>query len=617
MHSTNLFDQIPSLNTQIDFTLLPTALTETEVLVLSKINGLISLGELCTAYQIDRLEMERIVRKFAKDDLIRFADPQVLDQLQAAASAEGLDGQLEQEPLADVQERVIARHFEGVTVERERGAWDLDSIFKLINKIHHELRTGILRMYMNPETYKALFFEDGQLVNVSSVPFQPAECLGRVIQRAGYISQEKVIKSLERAKDSGRLQGEELVSMGAIREDILPEMLRVQLEVKLAEVMDWIQGEYEFQPVTELPPRITRVGIDLPRLLFALIWKRYPVNVLEKKFRGLMEKFAGRLDPPAYPLEEFSFGQSFEKFHNALLEKDNMVKRLMIVSHLKPDQTYRILWGLYLTGMIDFFDDTREDKTLMRIEELQHRLKVIEKETAFDILGVHWTATDRQIEGAYRKKKAELDAVVARTEGLEQHLNQQFLGHVNSAYTNVRSMESRRAYRNKIFDSDFIEFGSDILRQKGESYLFTKEDTDDAIAELEAAVEVYDKNGEYWSELGLALFIKHYPQNQAAAEDGRRMVKRGLEMAKNSEVAHLCMALLYRREKRQNQASEELAKVLRINPRNRFAMMELEEIRTGKTHADREKIVRDFVARRSKAEDGDDQPLPKRSYTTD
>lgn len=608
MLSFDLLKQVPKLNTQIDFTRLPVAIDDTEILVLSRVNGLIGIGELSEAYKLDHLEMERIVAKLVKNNLIFFDDPRVRRELVAeideTRSYEEHTALVDEMP--EVETKKIDREFEAPAKGKEYGTWDLDSVFDLINRCHMDHQTGILRLFFEPGHYKALFFEDGELANVSSVPFEPSECLGRILQRAGRLTQDKVVKSLERSRASGKLQGEELVAMGALRRDLLPEMLRVQIEAKLAEIMQYGEGKWEFQIMPELPPRISRIQLDLPRLLFAMIWKHYPFDRLEEHLKSRKDSYIGRLERTVYPIEDFSFGKSIEKFCS-ILEKDSQFKRLLIVGHLKPDQTYRVIWALYLTGMIDFYEDTREDKSIVRIQDLRDELKRIDRESLFEVLGVHWTTNDEMVQKAYRKRIAEQQMVIKKTEGLEQHLNKKLIEHIEEAYEALKTIDLRREYREKIFDEDFIVFGSDILRQKGESFLFTKEEMSEAVSELESAIEVYDKDGEYWSTLGLAYFYKFYPRDVRKYEEARQMIRKGLSISPQSEVSNLCLGLMFKRERRNTQAVEQLKKVVKINPRNRFARIEIEEVETGKTSIDRDKAVREFVDRRGKSDKDFDQ----------
>ncbi len=76
-----LWAQVPTLNVKIDFTNLPVALDDLEVKVLSRINGLISLDELGTGLQIEKLYMEAIAAKLVKHHLIFLPDKQLAKEL--------------------------------------------------------------------------------------------------------------------------------------------------------------------------------------------------------------------------------------------------------------------------------------------------------------------------------------------------------------------------------------------------------------------------------------------------------------------------------------------------------------------------------------------------------
>ncbi len=612
------FEQSPQLNSQIDFTRLPVALDPKEIQVLSHVNGMLTLGDMSQNLHIERSDLERVIIKLVKNNLIFFDDANVQAAWRGERPMPAEDDFGLTEDSAGSEAEVLDRVFEHPAAKVERGEWELDGFFALLNRLHRDRVTGVLRTFVEHGRYKALFFEHGELINVSSVPFNSAECLGRLMQRAGRVNQEKVLKSLERTRSSGRLQGEELVAMGAIREDWLPEMLRVQVEVKLTEIMGWERGHYEWRALTVLPERVVRVPCSLPRVIFALVWKRYPFQRIKEFLDQRTGLYVGRMDPSPYLLESFEFGKPISRIYSGVLEKDNLFKRLLVVANLKPEQTYRVVYGLYLTGMIDFFPESREDKSVARIAELQDRLKQIEKETLFDVLAVHWTANDQQIEEAYQRHRAEQLAVIEKTDGLEQHMNQQLVTHLERAYNALRSAPARQEYRREIFDGEFIVFGSDILRQKGESLLFTKEELDLAIAELRSAIEVYDKDSEYWAALGLALFLKFHPRSIHEAEEGRRMVRKALAMKSDSELNNLCMGILYKHERRNQQAVEQLEKVIKINPKNRFAKLEIEELKTGKRHEDYELAVREFVERRSKADrDFDKKLAAKRKETAE
>jgi len=285
------------------------------------------------------------------------------------------------------------------------------------------------------------------------------------------------------------------------------------------------------------------------------------------------------------------------KFCTIAMEKDTPLQRLLIVTNLKADHTARVVWALYLTGMLGFYQDSREDRGAALIVELNERLKTLQRETYFDALHIHWTADSPTVERLYARLAAEMERAIAATEGLAQQLNKSIFDIINTAYQTLRSREGRRAYRLKRFDEEFILNGAEILRQKGESYLFTKEDPEQAIRELEQAIEVNDRNGEYYAELGLALFQRDYGGRGRGVAEGRELLRKGGAMEPNSEAVHLCFAIMYRTENQNGKALQSLERVREINPKNNFARIVINEIRRGERSNEREEAVRQFVER--------------------
>jgi tetratricopeptide (TPR) repeat protein len=673
-----IWSQVPKLNLAVDYAQLPLTFTPGELQFLSRLTGWSSVRGASLGVGLTDREVERFVARLAAhrvvlfDDLslaLRLIDAYTAEEREAAVQAAAAAREVEQgpraaenQPLDEARVATEAQAFAQAAEEtwhegkdraafdanddalfeaaakpvrppsaatpRPRGAhdgapvdsgrWDVDALFALINRLRREGRTGVLRVFRDPQTYKAVYFAQGGVINALSVPFRVEECLGRLLQRAGHINQEKVLESIRRAKQSGARQGEELMKMGAVRRDLIQEMLRVQVEVKLTDVFEWGSGVWTFRPLPSLPARIAPIDVRLPRLLFNLIWKRYPQERIEAEVQRRLEMYVGRADEPVYDPADFDFGDSLDKFWRIVSEKDNTLKRLMIVSNLKPEQTERMVWTLHLTGMVGFFADTREDKLATRLEGWKNQLKVVERETLFDVLHVHWTADDRMIEDAYRRRVKDIDEAAAQATELELELIKELRKHTEQAYQALRTRVGRRDYRAKIFDDEFILFGADILRMKGESYLFTKDAPDLAAVELETALEVYDRNGEYYAALGLANFLRFYPRNSRQVEAARDLMRKGLKMSPQSEVSHLCLGMLHRHEGQQKKAMEALQKVLEINPNNRFARIVIQEIKTGKTSDEREDAIKEFIERKGQADEGLQSADPsKKGKTSD
>jgi predicted Zn-dependent protease with MMP-like domain len=93
--------------------------------------------------------------------------------------------------------------------------------------------------------WREVYFENGLPVGSMSNIIQ--ECLGRFLVRLGRLAPEKCEDSLIIMNGLRVRQGEALVKMGLIKEEELPELLRLQLRVRLLGLFGWVDGMYRLR----------------------------------------------------------------------------------------------------------------------------------------------------------------------------------------------------------------------------------------------------------------------------------------------------------------------------------------------------------------------------------
>ncbi|MDP8256155.1 MAG: DUF4388 domain-containing protein [Candidatus Alcyoniella australis] len=478
------------------------------------------------------------------------------------------------------------------------GRAELDDIFRMFNVIHREERTGVLRLRCG-DRGRDLYLVQGRLVDVRSDPFDPSECLGRVLQRAGFVEQKDVINSLKKASGSKLRQGEALITLGLLNKELLNRTLKAQIETKLYPLFEWNRIDFEFQDRERLPGGLAMSNVKLPWLIMQLAWKRYPMKELRKRFEPISSKYIGRAEKRLYKSSDYGFGTGMQKFWDEILNRDQEWQRLLIISNLKESQTYSAVWALLLTGSLIVLDKPRQDTDAIRMEKLREHLKDIEKFNRFERLRIHWSADSQMVEKAWAKLKPQREQNAKTTEGIEQHLHKQIYKLSKQAYQTLRDTEKRKEYRTKVFDEFFLEVNSDIFRQKGEGLLFTKSEYDKAIEELHSAIEVFDSEGEYYATLGLAIFLKHQRRDSEKMKHGRDLIKKGIIMRPRSESSYICLGLMYKAGGKKGQALEALNKALEFNPKSLFAKSEIRTIETGESDEDRNKALAEFLDRRS------------------
>ena len=623
---------IPKINHSVSEDRNFADLTIEEHTILALINGEDDLESIAKTVQLDMSELAKKAQRLIQLEYVLFdSDEQTDAALRWAQYGQEADDpssppvpsrDLEQVISSDLEASAIDEQMDHLLIEEptkgqtctvESGPWTIETLAPIFKKIHTENKTGRLSIRNITGTEaKNFFFQDGDLINVFSKPFRPEECLGRILQRAGWIVQKDVVESLKKGKASGLPQGEQLVRMGKLRRNKLDEILTNQVELKVAPISLWGRGEYEFLQVDHLPSRIQRSNVKLPRLLFNLLFRFSKYLQVERELFEKRKMWIGKNDNLPYDQDEFDFGKRTKKFWEGVLEKDNTIKRLLVISNLNKKQTFRVLWVFLKMDMLQMLEDTREDLSLTRIDELSNRLRFIERETFFDILGVHWSANDEGVRLAYRRCQSEIEERISNAQGVEVELLRNLMMVTKNAYQSIRDHDERRAYRERIFDETFIEYNADIFRQKGESYLFTKEEFPEAITELENALEIWESNGETIVVLGLARFLQAYPSDRPSMETAKSLVNKGYDMVPETEIANLCMGIMHRREGRKENSKKYYGRALEVNPRCTFAKMELREIETGKKTEDRSAIIKEFLDSRSKSDKEFDKIMEKK-----
>jgi hypothetical protein len=143
-------------------------------------------------------------------------------------------GRLEDEPLADILERLTQERLTGTLALSQSGA------------------------------VKAVYLKDGKLVFASSNATQ--DRLGETLVRNGIISQQALSAATAAMRESGKREGETLVEMGVLAPKALFEGLKLQVEELIISLFLWEEGEYRFM-LGPLPSHVIPLPIRLEDLL--------------------------------------------------------------------------------------------------------------------------------------------------------------------------------------------------------------------------------------------------------------------------------------------------------------------------------------------------------------
>ncbi len=156
----------------------------------------------------------------------------------------------------------------------------------LLHALWRRSETGVLKL-RHGRKRKDVFFRDGEPVHVRGNIV--AECLGRVLARAGAISDADCRSSVRLLKERNDRQGDILMEAGALDEERLAWGLSRQVSEKLLEVFTWSAGSYRFSASEEPPPAEATLSETLQIVVSDGIRHRMPWARVQRELTALEE----------------------------------------------------------------------------------------------------------------------------------------------------------------------------------------------------------------------------------------------------------------------------------------------------------------------------------------
>jgi hypothetical protein len=174
------------------------------------------------------------------------------------------------------------------------------------------------------------------------------ECLGRMLVREGFLSEEVCERSVERLKQERRPQGELLVEMGALSQRQMEMALDRQFNEKLFDVFSWQQGLYRFR-ADALPAGLLRISSRQPfQLILEGVRTSTDPERLDLDLSELMEQ---RPRPRLPEAELHAFGLS-EAERGWLARMDGQQTLAELSGHGAQEGVARLVYALLSLGVL-------------------------------------------------------------------------------------------------------------------------------------------------------------------------------------------------------------------------------------------------------------------------
>jgi hypothetical protein len=205
-------------------------------------------------------------------------------------------------------------------------------IADILQLIGHQTKTGRLTLKSGGEEVE-VFFIDGNVVFASDKARPGKNLLGTLLLRAEMISGEQLDEALSTQQRTLKRLGDILIEMGAVTQQQLAQMMRLQTTETLYKLFAWKNGSYEFSQEDVDPSRSTFDAIRAESVLLEGFRRMDEWPALKKKVPwpdATFEKLR-ELDTRDLPsIDDGGLGLDGEDGEGKPTEKHKLVYRLAV-----------------------------------------------------------------------------------------------------------------------------------------------------------------------------------------------------------------------------------------------------------------------------------------------
>jgi len=467
---------------------------------------------------------------------------------------------------------------------------------ELLNALRLERVSGVL-LLDHGKKKKAVELREGWPVAVKSNLI--SECLGSYLVRNELCTQQEHDESVERMRAGEGLQGQILVAMQVLDEEMVIEVLRDHALEKLFELFSWRDGRFEIRRSVRIQ-RGSSIAVEghPAKLIIEGVRRSFPLKQVDRYFEAHREQY---LVPLASGEDQISEVGLDPRESEWVLGLDGSMK----VSDLEgaPEWVRRLVFGLISIEFLEVASRAGDQATARGIAERirrggtesqaqeQEALRAelaalanrIKNKDHYGVLDVAQTADDEEIRVAYAclAKRTHPDRFHAASSSVRQLASQVF-ERIATAHAAIATREARTAYAQELSRGRRLEAVEDEGRralaaetefQKGEARMASR-DYEGALLCFGRAMENFPSEGEYRAHYGWCLYLCH-PDNDVMLGEALEHCREGLKLAKDREKPYLLLGRLYKAMGKAGAAKKMFSRAVEIKPQCVEAMREL------------------------------------------
>lgn len=460
-----------------------------------------------------------------------------------------------------------------------------------LQQLYREKATGVLHLQRG-DAKKIIYILDGYPIFTRSNVLN--ECLGRMLVKEGVITQVDCDQSVERSKESGRLQGTVLIEMGLLTPQEVQAALIRQVTDKLLSTFAWRSGTYQFVPGKNFKKNVTRIKLTPAALIMQGIDRHWIPKQLDDFLYPFGEDYLKQASNPQYRFQDIKLSKRGEAiFKNCLGGKT--LNDLLQQHPLARREVQRVLVALMISEMLErsavpeqgVIDDLPGDTGTDIIDEkLRHKIlddyKRIMDSDYFEALGLGRQCGPGEARKSYYRLAKEYHPDRFLGSGLSSEMSskiREMFQYITQAYTILSDPEKCSGYldelvsgpRKSIDIHQVIE--AETSYQEGRALLKVRRYSAAAKA-LQRSIELSPEESEYMTFFSWALF-KSAPEKLDVQNQALEVLLASREINPSFDLTHLYLGHVFQSQNKERQAEKSFEMAVQANPDCTEALREL------------------------------------------
>ncbi|MDA3903889.1 MAG: response regulator [Desulfuromusa sp.] len=460
-----------------------------------------------------------------------------------------------------------------------------------LQQLYREKATGLLHLQRG-DAKKIIYIKEGYPVFTRSNVL--SECLGRMLVKEGVITQVDCDQSVEKSKESGRLQGTALIEMGLLTPQEVQAALVRQVTNKLLSTFAWRSGTYQFVPGKDFKKNITRIKLTPAALIMQGIDQYWIPKQLDDFLYPFSEDYLKQSSNPQYRFQDIELSKRGEAIFKTCLGTKTL-DRILQQHPLARREVQKVLAALMISEMLErstipekgVIDDLSEGAGTEIIDEkLRHKIldgyKRIMDSDYFEALGLGRQCGPGEARKAYYRLAKEYHPDRFLGSGLSSEMSskvKEMFQYITQAYTILSDPDTCSDYldelvagpRKSIDINQVIE--AETSYQEGRALLKVRRFSAAAKA-LQRSIELSPQESEYMTFFAWALF-KSAPEKPDAQNQALEVLLASREINPSFDLTHLYLGYVYQSQAKERQAEKSFEMAVKANPNGTEALREL------------------------------------------